>query len=167
MGKRGPKPHTRRARGLPPRMKPYHHSEAYIAKLKAIIEAEQAEIKRERELEKAERLARHSGLPKSADTLKQYAFMYNWFHRAYEWYRDEDVAYTSTEEKFKVKRLTVKRAISVITYLKEHNQSEDNGSNTIQEVQPKRNRRLHRMPSKRLMPRPKRKRKRKERPVPF
>lgn len=126
--KYGPKKNTRRKRGCPRRDKGHRHhrSEEFKQKVKDRRKERREEFKRQRYAALAEI---NCPLPKSEYTLKRYVFIYNWYHRVYEWYRNSEVAMANTKEKFKVSDATIRKAIKVVAYLKDKNTKNDEPSN--------------------------------------
>lgn len=106
--KYGPKKNTRRARGYRRRDlgKKHKHSLKYLEKVRlkkeaSLVEIPKGDIKIPRE-----------------SKVKEYIFIYNWYHRVYEVYKDKRIAYDSTMNRFHYSEQTIKKAIQIIEYIK-------------------------------------------------
>ena len=123
--KYGPKRNsTRRKRGFPRRDKGkrHKHSEEYKQRVEAKRIAQLAEFER---LKNDAWVKDRAAIPKSDDVLKRYVFIYNWFHRVYEWYKDKTIAMENTKQRFNVTEPTVTKAIKVVRYLNERSKTQN------------------------------------------
>lgn len=102
--------YNRRRMGKPRRDKGkrHKHSEAYKAKM--------AELNKPIEVEVNEK---DIYIPKKTSVLKQYVMMFHWYCRAYEYYKDRDLAIYSVQNKFHITEKTIQRAIRACKYLQQ------------------------------------------------
>ncbi len=80
--------------------KKHKHSAEYLAKM--------AELNKPIVVELTEK---DVYIPKRKDTLTRYVMMFNWYGRAYEYYKDTELAIYSVQNKFHVTAKTVYQAV--------------------------------------------------------
>ena len=99
----GPKPNTRRARGLPIR----------IGKTGPLVKKSPSNLP----IVEVDKNVKPIAIPERMKTIKRYAKMYNWYVQQYDKYPDKNVCIALTVEKFGVCDRTVMKAIRVCKYI--------------------------------------------------
>lgn len=103
----GPKPNTRKARGLPRRDKGKTHcvastnTEIYSGLERVDVDTNVEEV----------------ALPKKVSVMKRYAKMYNWYVQYYQRFFDKKVCIQLVAKKFRSTEATVTKAIKVCKYI--------------------------------------------------
>lgn len=101
----GPKPNTRRARGLPKRDKGRPQGPATKRPIASLQTVE------------VDKNVKAVPLPKTMKQMKRYAKIYNWYVQHYDKYPDKKLCMEMTAEKFDLSIRTIDKAIAVCKYI--------------------------------------------------